>query len=106
MDDFKWLNSSYCPVLRQLESASMKVRDPPRDPHCVLLLNITHDVHPTLLAVLGASVWLHCLYLQSGFGVHVRESVHGASRLAIRITSRCTEWEKCRMRPSESVPCP
>lgn len=24
VDDFKWLNSSYCPVLRQLESAAMK----------------------------------------------------------------------------------
>lgn len=24
VDDFKWLNSSYCPVLRQLESAKMK----------------------------------------------------------------------------------
>lgn len=24
VDDFKWLNSSYCPVLKQLESASMK----------------------------------------------------------------------------------
>ncbi|CAL0315129.1 unnamed protein product [Lupinus luteus] len=24
VDDFKWLNSSYCPVLRQLESATMK----------------------------------------------------------------------------------
>ncbi len=24
IDDFKWLNSSYCPVLRQLESATMK----------------------------------------------------------------------------------
>ncbi|KAK4269683.1 hypothetical protein QN277_022809 [Acacia crassicarpa] len=24
VDEFKWLNSSYCPVLRQLESASMK----------------------------------------------------------------------------------
>ncbi|XP_002980359.2 polygalacturonate 4-alpha-galacturonosyltransferase [Selaginella moellendorffii] len=24
IDDFKWLNSSYCPVLRQLESAAMK----------------------------------------------------------------------------------
>ncbi|GAB2247021.1 hypothetical protein Droror1_Dr00006903 [Drosera rotundifolia] len=24
IDDFKWLNSSYCPVLRQLESAKMK----------------------------------------------------------------------------------
>ncbi|CAK9859436.1 unnamed protein product [Sphagnum jensenii] len=24
VDDFKWLNSSYCPVLQQLESASMK----------------------------------------------------------------------------------
>ncbi|GAB2291647.1 Probable galacturonosyltransferase 3 [Dionaea muscipula] len=24
IDDFKWLNSSYCPVLRQLESAEMK----------------------------------------------------------------------------------
>lgn len=24
IDDFKWLNSSYCPVLRQLETASMK----------------------------------------------------------------------------------
>ncbi|GMH13501.1 hypothetical protein Nepgr_015342 [Nepenthes gracilis] len=24
VDDFKWLNSSYCPVLRQLESAQMK----------------------------------------------------------------------------------
>ncbi|KAJ4956457.1 hypothetical protein NE237_013240 [Protea cynaroides] len=24
VDDFKWLNSTYCPVLRQLESASMK----------------------------------------------------------------------------------
>lgn len=26
VDDFEWLNSSYCPVLRQLESAAMKVR--------------------------------------------------------------------------------
>lgn len=26
IDEFKWLNSSYCPVLRQLESAAMKVR--------------------------------------------------------------------------------
>ena len=24
VDDFKWLNSSYCPVLRQLESAAMR----------------------------------------------------------------------------------
>jgi len=24
VDDFKWLNSSYCPVLKQLESAAMK----------------------------------------------------------------------------------
>lgn len=24
VDDFKWLNSSYCPVLKQLESSSMK----------------------------------------------------------------------------------
>ncbi len=24
VDDFKWLNSSYCPVLRQLESSAMK----------------------------------------------------------------------------------
>lgn len=24
VDEFKWLNSSYCPVLRQLESAAMK----------------------------------------------------------------------------------
>ena len=24
VDEFKWLNSSYCPVLRQLESATMK----------------------------------------------------------------------------------
>lgn len=26
VDEFKWLNSSYCPVLKQLESESMKVR--------------------------------------------------------------------------------
>lgn len=24
VDDFKWLNSSYCPMLRQLESVAMK----------------------------------------------------------------------------------
>ena len=29
VDDFKWLNASYCPVLHQLESESMKARAPP-----------------------------------------------------------------------------
>ena len=26
VEDFKWLNASYCPVLHQLESESMKAR--------------------------------------------------------------------------------
>ncbi|XP_071709518.1 polygalacturonate 4-alpha-galacturonosyltransferase-like [Rutidosis leptorrhynchoides] len=52
VDEFKWLNSSYCPVLRQLESAAMKEFYFKADHHTTLSSNLKYR-NPKYLSMLN-----------------------------------------------------